>query len=233
MSKNQQISQNLTLVEWCDQQVANGHDIQIKWDGGGDSGWVYFEIDNQQVDNEYTERIIRFMDEHLDYGSWAGEFQASGQASYNPETKSFEGTDYYSEDESISWELNYEIRIPKRIWFDDLLFSAEGDEYSPSVDFRFFIKNGFLTPEHDEIIKKLDEEGSEAIDGAIEQFEKEYKFRGVWDNTTISRADFREEGDDLVYVITHIDLGTYHGHDKDVVLDVTDVDEQIKESEES
>lgn len=229
--KTNQTGQNLTLVEWCDQQVANGHDLKIKWDGGGDSGWVYFEIDNEQVDNEYTERLTDFMYNELDYGSWAGEFQASGEADYNPETKAFEGTDHYSEDETVSWELNHEIRIPKRIWFDDLLFTAEG-EYSPDVSFRFFIKNGFTTPEHDEIIKELDRTAGVALDNAIEEFEKEYQFRSVWDNATISRADFREDGDDLVYVITHIELGTYHGHENHIVLEVTNVDEQIKESEE-
>ncbi len=226
----QQTGSNLTLVEWCDQQVKDGKELMIRWDGGGDSGWVYFEIDGDTVENEYTEMLIDHMYSTLDYGSWAGEFHASGSAIYSMEEKAFVGTDFYNEDSTISWKVNAEIRIPKRIWFDDFRFFIDGYE-EPTADFDFFIKNGFRTPEHDEILKDLNSKMNVVIDDAIDDFKKYNEFRSLYESVSISRSEFVEDGDDIVYKVEHLEMGTIHGNDNDIYLNVEDIDNhRIKES---
>ena len=201
-----------------------GHELKITWDGGGDSGWCEFHIDDEGTQNEYTEKLLDHMYNHLDYGSWAGEFQASGSAIYDPEEKAFVGTDHYSEDETIAWEVNAEIRIPKHIWFDDFRFSIEGYD-SPQADFDFFIKNGFRTPEHDEVVKKLNEQMNEVIDTAINSFERVHNFRSIYENESISRSEFVPDGDDVVYKVETLDMGTYDTHDKEICLSLKDIND--------
>jgi len=228
--KTEQIGQNLTLVEWCDQMVAQGHELKITWDGGGDSGWCEFLVDGENVENEYTERLLNYMYDELDYGSWAGEFQASGSAIYSVEEKAFEGVDEYSEDETISWEVNAEIRIPKYIWFDQFHFSIDGYD-EPTAQFDFFIKNGFRSPDHDKVIEDLNSKMNEVIDAAVEDFQKVHSFRSIYENENIPRSEFIPDGDDVVYKVIHLDMGTTDSTDKEIYLSIKDINEPINSEE--
>ena len=40
-----------SIVQWCKDQADQGNELTMKWEGGGDSGWVYFEIDGESTDN--------------------------------------------------------------------------------------------------------------------------------------------------------------------------------------
>mgnify|MGYP003335272251 CR=1 FL=1 len=51
MRKKKQ-TMKLSLIDWCDQQVADGHDLKLHWEGGGDSGWCYFTIDGENAENK-------------------------------------------------------------------------------------------------------------------------------------------------------------------------------------
>ena len=226
MSTKNKTGLSLTLVEWCNQQVNEGHELKITWDGGGDSGWAEFQIDGEGVENEYAEELLRYIDDELDYGSWAGEFSANGEALYSPEEKSFIGEDYYTEDKTIDWKVDAEIRIPKRIWFDNFHFSIDGYE-SPKADFNFFIKNGFRTPEHDKILEDLNSKMNEVIDDAIEGFSMKYEFRNVYENESIARSDFEEDGDDLVYKITSLNMGTAETMERMIYLNVEEIDQKL------
>lgn len=89
-----------------------GNRIQLEWSGGGDSGSVWLNINNKQVQENWDadkqtlyERIHQFvineMYDNLDYGSWAGEFSASGTADFIIEDGfvGFRGTDNYSQED--------------------------------------------------------------------------------------------------------------------------------------
>jgi hypothetical protein len=89
-----------------------GNRIQLEWSGGGDSGSVWLNINNKQIDEIWDgdkqtlyDRIHQFvineMYDNLDYGSWAGEFSASGTADFIIEDGfvGFRGTDSYSQDD--------------------------------------------------------------------------------------------------------------------------------------
>jgi hypothetical protein len=228
---SQKIVATSDLIRWCDEQVENGHELSIAWEGGGDSGWVYFKIDGEQVsDSAETDEISNLIDrmyDQLDYGSWAGEFQASGEAVYNANEKAFVGTDYYSEDETIMHECDIKITIPKSLWFDAIEYNIEQEE--PIIDVVFVIRNGFLTDEHTRVAEEIKYSLVDQVEDAIADYQKHpdsTEYRNVWQNDRINRADFKEEGDNLVAIIDQIAIGTYTSDDKDVYLElITQEDE--------
>jgi hypothetical protein len=212
-------------LTWLEEHDKESRDLVIKWDGGGDSGWVYFEIDGESVENEYTEAFVNYMYNHLDYGSWAGEFQANGEAVYNHATRTFEGTDYYSEDGHAQIEANIKISIPKDFWFDTFHLEVEcyNDE-TPNVAASFIIKNGFLTDKHLDFCSNLQEELQEYFDDLFQSQEMadNYEFRGCTDSWILERKDAVEEGDMLVFHITNVEIQTMDSSEKDIVLEITE-----------
>lgn len=219
MPKKKILKTQLSLIEWCDQQVKEGKELKIKWEGGGDSGWTYFQIDGEEVTNEYTEALVNLMYNQLDYGSWAGEFSANGEAVYNPENKCFEGDDHYSEDTSIAWELGAIIRIPKSIWFDTVVIEVDGyDNASSHIDIT--VRNGFVTEEHTNLQKQLEEYLDSMLEQATESFSKSHDLRSVWMSMAINGSDFKEDGEDLIFQIENVDLGSYESTDKEIILEL-------------
>lgn len=152
------MEKKLSVAEWCDQQVKDGKELMLKWEGGGDSGWVYFEIDGEQVENEYTESLVSYCYDVLDYGSWAGEFDANGEAVYDPDQKAFVGTDYYSETDVDERDPGIVLSIPKDLWFDGLSVEVEEVEYEVAdynVDVKLLVQNGIVIDKHSEVAEEL------------------------------------------------------------------------------
>lgn len=148
----------LSVAEWCDEQVKAGKELMLKWEGGGDSGWVYFEIDGEQVENEYTEALVNHCYDTLDYGSWAGEFDANGEAVYDADKKAFVGTDYYSETEVEERDPGIVLSISKDLWFDGLRVEVEEVEYEVgdyNVDVKLLVQNGIVVDQHNEVADQL------------------------------------------------------------------------------
>lgn len=151
-------NKKLSVAEWCDQQVKDGKELMLKWEGGGDSGWVYFEIDGEQVENEYTESLVSYCYDVLDYGSWAGEFDANGEAVYDPNQKAFVGTDYYSETDVDERDPGIVLSIPKDLWFDGLSVEVEEVEYEVAdynVDVKLLVQNGIVIDKHSKVAEEL------------------------------------------------------------------------------
>ncbi len=216
-----------TLLSWCDQQVKDGKELKIVWDGGHDSGWVHFEIDGEDYEDEHTERLVNYMNDKLDYGSWAGEFNASGDAIYNVEEQAFVGTDYYSESQIMIYNTNISISIPKHLWFNELSIRIEADyEDTPVIEAGFGIRNGFLTEEHNNIEKEISNYVQDEIIKAIEKFEEEKKvgFESIWDEVTIPFTSFKEEGDNRVAFLEDVDFRYPQGHDNDIYLDLKTIE---------
>jgi len=214
-----------SIIKWLDEQANQGNKLAITWDGGGDSGWAYFEIDGETVENEYTDALVNYMYDILDYGSWAGEFSANGTAIYNPETKCFEGVDHYSEDSHAQIEANIKISIPKDFWFDTFHLEVESNyDETPNVAASFIVKNGFLVNKHSDFCSKLQEELQEYFDNLFQSQElaDNYEFRGCVDSWILERKDAVEEGDMLVFHITNVEIQTMDSSDKDIVLEITE-----------
>lgn len=216
-------NEKLTLKEWCQKVTQAGHELTICWEGGGDSGWTHFEIDGEEEDNVYTRALVDYAYDVLDYGSWAGEFNAAGSAAYNPETNEFSGVDDYSEDATLVWKHPIQIKIPKIIWFDQLIVNIE--DYRSTV--KFGVNNGFLTDNHQILEKSLETDIQDEVDAAIAEFEKEYDFRYLSQDEVIERSEFTEseDGGYLVHTIESLSLGYSESTEKDFYLEVNETAE--------
>ena len=228
-----------SVLGWLNQLVIEKKKLSIGWEGGGDSGWLFFNVDEKQVENEYTEALIDYMYETLNYGSWAGEFSANGTAIYDVKTRTFEGTDYYGEDGNDVLDVNVIINVPKKLWFDTLHVETESyyDE-TPKVDVRFIVKNGFLLQEHSDICTNLEEVLKDEFEAYFNNYEstEAHEFRGCTDSWILERKDAVEEDDMLVFKIEKLDIQTIDRNDRTIVLELTDeivnsIDEKLNEKE--
>jgi hypothetical protein len=226
-----------SILNWLNQLSEDGNELIIGWEGGGDSGWCYFKIDGDSVENEYTEALVDYMYSALDYGSWAGEFNANGEAVYDHEKRTFEGTDYYSEDSYDHLESNIKIQVPKSFWFNTLHIECEKyHDDNTNISARFLVTNGFLTDQHTDFCTNLEETLREDFDAVFDQYEStdDFEFRGCNDSWVLERKDAVEEGDMLVFTINKVEIQTMESTDKDIVLEITDeliesIDEKLNE----
>lgn len=212
-----------SIVQWCKDLHKAGNTLTMKWEGGGDSGWAYFEIDGKQEDTEYTRALVDRIYDTLQYGSWAGEFNANGEATYNSETNSFEGTDYYSEDAHDTINTDIFIKIPKKFWFDTLDIECEANyDETAQVSVRFIIKNGFLSDEHTTFCSNLENSLSIEFSNYFDNYSsvEGEEFRGCGDTFTLNRSDATEDGEDLVFNINKIEIQVITSHDKDIILEL-------------
>ena len=156
------------VIKWCDEQSQDGKEVAICWEGGGDSGWVYMEVDGEQSTDPEAEWLVDRMYSVLDYGSWAGEFNASGRAEYDIKTKIFEGEDIYSEDEIKSIELSDDdiitIKIPKKYFFEELRVEFENILDGGDIIIAPIVKNGIL---NQELVKYCEDLQDEVAEKAI------------------------------------------------------------------
>jgi hypothetical protein len=216
-----------TLISWCDQQVKDDKELKLVWDGGNDSGWVHFELDGETIENKYTAVLVNYMYDHLDYGSWAGDFSASGDAIYSAEEQAFVGTDYYSETASMGYDVNIPIPVPKHLWFDQLHIHIEANyDETPECQPEFTIKNGFLTSEHKELEKQFTDYLVEEMTKAIAKFEEEEEvgFESIWDDITLSYEDFAEESvDSKIAYIKELEFRYPDSEEKDIYLDIKNI----------
>lgn len=230
-----------SILAWLKEKTDEGGEIKMKWEGGGDSGWCYFEIDGETIDNEYADCLLKRIDDTLDYGSWAGEFNASGEAVYNPETNTFEGTDFYGEDTGEVLDVDFTIRVPKKLWFDTLHVEVEANyDEAPEMSVRTLVKNGFLTDQHTEFCSTLEEVLKDEFEAIISNYESNegYEFRSCTDSWILERADAVESGDDLLFYIKQVDIQVMTNEERGIVLEldeetVTTIDEQLNEEQDA
>ena len=215
-----------SIVKWCKEQHEAGKPLSIKWEGGGDSGWAFIELDGEQLDNEYSRALEDHIYSVLDYGSFAGEFNTSGEAVYDVKSNSFEGTDHYSEDsnETLYLDLPINITVPKDLWFEQLVIECEANyDEIPKMDVRFIIKNGFLTKEHTDFCSNLEEVLVKQLEDVITTWENRdstEELRGCNDSWTIERNEFKEVDGLLSYNIETIEIETWNTEDKEIMLEL-------------
>lgn len=207
------------IIDWCDKQAAEGKEITLCWEGGGDSGWVYFEVDGVQADGEEIEALVDMMYNELDYGSWAGEFSANGRADYDPATKCFEGIDYYSEDDwtDTTFEEPFAFYIPGTYGFDSIEYNIEGNfEDDFRVEVTFNIVNGFITPE----LRELENEMSEAIKEKLTEELKDKDVNYFGTHKLAERHEMNNGKGSVIFQFDNVEYSVYNTEEKGVTIDL-------------
>jgi hypothetical protein len=207
------------LIEWCDDRVDNHNGLKLVWEGGNDSGWIRLtDLHGVEINNKEADWLVEEMDNTLDYGSWAGDFDANGEAIYSKETKCFEGTNYYSTSESDSKSIiPARIVIPKKIYFTDLIIStADNNTVSVSASF----ENGFAHPSLDAILNKA----SQTIEKSVAKSLKEDEVL-TEEEYIINFSEFKEDSsnkDNIEHVFDTVNYIDQETEEDEVTINLKD-----------
>ena len=211
------------VMKWCDEMTEKGHTIALGWDGGHDSGWVWLEIDEEQIDevnHPAGKWLVEKMYDTLDYGLWAGEFYASGRAEYNPETKEFEGTHSYSWEEADSVDISrssIEFKIPAAFDFETVGVHTEGDTFY--VQTALAASHRLEHPDEEAFLSKLSEELKTKFGEAFDNSEASGKeLASVWNDYEIPKSEMRLKGNHYIGSIKTIYFNYYEVEEKGVSI---------------
>lgn len=222
------------VIKWCDEQSQDGKEVAICWEGGGDSGWVYMEVDGEQASSEEADWLVDRMCDILDYGSWAGEFNASGRAIYDSETKVFEGDDVYSEDTSEEIELKddqiIKIKIPKKYFLEELRVEFENVLDGGCVSILPIVKNGIINCELPVLCKNMEDEiRDKAVEILSNATSSDYSGWQI-ENFVISELE-NEDPDNHVINITRLEYTGYSEDIRGVFIDLNEYAEELNDEE--
>lgn len=211
------------LIKYCDSLAEKEGDVHMEWNGGNDEGHVTLLAGGETVTGDEADLITTIMHRALDYGSFAGSFYCWGEAKYSTKTKCFKGIDNYEEEDYDDTESNIVISVPKNIWFDSLSYEVDSDD---NVNVELLVTNGFKTEEHDEFEKALVLQLGEDFGTHILQTNDKTGviYQQGYNEETIFRTQFKEEGDFLVYTISQVSLRKTGQEDKSVVVNLKKVD---------
>ena len=213
------------IIKWCDEQVEQGFELKLCWEGGGDSGWCWFEIDGEQTSSAEAEWLIDKMYDTLDYGSWAGEYSANGEAVYDADSKEFEGTDYFSTEEEMTHTPSqpFVIKIPKDIYFDSIHIECEGESYEFHVNAS--VRNGFFTPEAEEFFAKVEKEMNDWCPQVLEEIQDEVKddLQSCWHDEDLLKDEFEDKGEFYEYVYDKFVYRIYETEDKGICINLNEL----------
>ena len=226
------------VIKWCDEQSQDGKEVAICWEGGGDSGWVYIEVDGDNTSSEESDWLVDRMCDILDYGSWAGEFSANGRAVYDSETKMFEGEDVYCEDTTEELELKddeiIEIKIPKLYFFESLSVELENVIDGGDVQIVPRVRNGVL---NQELIALCESQKEIVREKAAELLSNKTscEYSG-WQTEEWSTIDdfteaSAEDPDNYVFKIARLEYQSYSEDPRGILLDLNEYAEMLNDSE--
>jgi len=211
------------LLAWADKMDAEGFELKMTWDGGGDSGWIVFECDKTELTDEdeaMIELLKNICDNELDYGSWAGEFSASGEAIYNSYTKCFEGMDYYSEDHEIKRDCAIKVTIPEDLWFNSIEIAIQDEEINVTTD--IIVRNGFKTDLHTRWESEINQDVEDQVQEVVNKVVKDgHEYRSMWEEITLTASDFTSNSDGTkTAMITSIDVGVFESDEKEICINL-------------
>lgn len=220
-----------TLIAWCDAKALEG-ELAFAWEGGNDSGWAWLELDGRQLE-EGNDPVIQLLvarwEGILEYGSWAGDFDADGRAPYDPETKTFRGTDTNSCGETIASHMPLVLELPAHVPFDSLSVNVDGR----TATLRAQLRNGPFSEEDQQALKAAEERLQECLEGIWEAMALNHDVaESQWLDENLPRAEFTAGADGMLRH-TEPNAGVYcHEHRRrELALCLREEEEEEDETE--
>jgi hypothetical protein len=216
------------IIEWCDKVTENGDELCLYWEGGGDSGWLNARINGDDINSVEADWLIEELNNTLDYGSWAGEFSANGEAVYNRETKTFDGENYYSETEGDIIELDeadiIQIKIPTKYTFDTLHVSLDDAWDGADASITPRVRDGFMEEELLEHVESLEKKIGQNIRGIFDNYaSKDKEIVGNWQTETFTvDSSTKIEDGNYVFEITEITYSYENTDASGISIDLND-----------
>lgn len=206
------------LIAWCDKKAEKGHSLFIKWGGGGGDADIDFLIDDQECKESQAKILTDLMSEELGYGWWNGNGLASGEVKYNPKKKLFNGEYSFIDfdfPEEIDLVINFQLKIPKSYIFNEVCITFEIEEITLSLS-----SDSNEIIEEDKVLQKIKKDLEVVILKEINNRFPDFYCLDNYEVDPISRDQFIEEGDNLVYNIEEIPLSIIKYNSEDISLDL-------------
>lgn len=206
-------------------------DITISWEGGNDEGSYDLLIDGESIDHYENEESVeyQFVDSIasiIGYYSFAGDFFANGEVSYNKEEQCFMGDDSYEENLekvlSLEEEDKITFNIPKYLWFDSISLESSGHAEDLDVSFRFLISNGPVCEEHTDLESLFEEQIKDEIYDRLSKVTYVGEVNSVYIDITVSRDSMEKDKDDnFILSIDEIVYYEYETEDKSISIPIS------------
>lgn len=203
---SRELKSNKEIIDWLDELVKEKKEVKLCWEGGNDSGWCWLEVDGSRDETSLeASRLIDMMYDTLDYGSWAWDFSAQGEAMYDPKKKAFIGTAYYVETTGDNKEWNLTVRIPGDIFFDSFFYNIDHHrEEDIQVHAEIRIRNGFKTPKVDIIEDQLKQHLMYNAEILVDVLSDDDDYDHTFVSDTIRRTDFKRVEENGVSYFEHV-----------------------------
>jgi len=209
------------ILKKCQNLTKDGATLSVAWNGGGDEGQFELKLNDKELETDYghEDSIVDLVWAELDYGYFAGPFSTTGEVVYDSEKKCFEGTDTYSDTDSISTNCNITIHLPETLWFDRLELHFEQDFADPFYSATLIVLNGPVTDGHATMESQTAQEFAKQMRECISRI---YNFDSMNEQFTFNRSDFMLEGDELVCVINEFSFWCNNITEKDIFISLTE-----------
>lgn len=151
--KLKKITTNKQLKKYLDQF----NEVEGSWDGGNDSGSWQIRADGEEINN-YESYLDTLINNELNYGSWAGNFNSTGTITYDKTTGiiKFEGDEYDSENKELLRCIDITLKIPKEVstTMDSISIEMSNDN---NISVYINVETGAILPIHQKLADKLEE----------------------------------------------------------------------------
>lgn len=191
------------LIAWCDQKSSEGHEVKISWWGDGEARWMDLFINNTYdrdvLGTELGGKLIELFDEAI--GRWHGDFNPSGNAIYDPVTKTFNGRhidDYWGGEQFVvPGEIEIRVLRSTPFWSLEIGTNDDGERYARFNGVgELGATDASVTESLTQFQPTLDNLNTDPDPLAVVCF----------DQNVIDRTEFTKDGNDLVYVFKEIKM---------------------------
>jgi hypothetical protein len=202
----------LSKLEKLDLLHQEHGEIEISWSGGGDEGCfeIYLGEKRHPWSGDFLNSLLDEFEDHLGYGSFAGEYSVSGSAEYFPSDGAFIGLTSESWDVDKLCEVNHKIFIPDYLWFDHINFLIEDDHCSVT----FQINNGPVLDEHNSLEYEIADKLEELVSTIV--------FSRIYMDFNIDFKDFIHDEENKIryYILEDINYCEEECHGKDIHFEI-------------
>ena len=191
--------------------ILNQCELVGSFEGGGDSGQVYIKLESDSIDkdklSQVEDKLYDMCHKTLGYDSWAGEFWAQGEITYDKGTEEIYITGLDEDHENHLNVANGDIivKIPLKDWLNISELNLEIDREDCYIHLQ--LQNGVFKNNRESLAGKLNRLFSKEIDAFYEENREE-------------EGDFNEYSD-ITY--NHSELGNSIDENYKPIIDKNEV----------
>ena len=199
-------------------------EIKVTWEGGNDEGSFSLFVDDKEVTIDYNKKdgtyeLVDFIADEIGYGSFAGDYNANGEVTYNAQQGAFIGTDDCEMLEDYTYKFKKPLVFPilKELWFDSVIVDISGYSEDMDISVRLSISNGPVFQEHIDFESNAKKAIEKEVDHQI--FNDIDEVRDVWFEQEYGRDTLGVDKDgNFLLAIPEVSYNKYVGEVKAIII---------------